>query len=424
MNYSEAVEYLYNATPLFQSKGVGAYKPGLQTTHLLDAHFNHPHMHFKTIHVAGTNGKGSTSHMLASVLQAQGYKVGLYTSPHLVDFRERIRVNGDMIGQQYVCDFIEQKRGFFEPLYPSFFELTTAMAFKYFAEQQIDVAVVEVGLGGRLDCTNIVSPILSVITNISIDHTQLLGVTETEIAREKAGIIKPHVPVVIGEYTPATREVFDAVAKDMDAPIFYAQEMPEVLDFDIQNNGIDFQTVSWGALHCDLMGNYQVRNVNTVLTALKHLPSLHINKASVGRGLANVQRNTGLMGRWQILGQHPLVVCDTGHNSGGWKYLAEHLHTLPDLHVVFGVSNDKAIDEILCLLPSSANYYWTQASVARALNAEELQQKATAIGLSGLAYPDVKSAFDAAYRSSSGNSTIFVGGSSFVVADYLGLVIK
>lgn len=339
MNYQDTIEYLFNSTPVFEKVGASAYKPGLQTTEALDAHFGHPHRRFKTLHVAGTNGKGSCSHTLAAILQEEGYKVGLYTSPHMVDFRERIRVNGECIPEQYVIDFVERERDFFEPLHPSFFELTTALAFKYFAEQEIDIAVIEVGLGGRLDCTNIITPILSVITNISKDHTQFLGNTLAEIAGEKAGIIKEGVPVIIGEDIPETRPVFLAKATEKNAPIRFAQdkENQEVIsskewfaakegvpeDCSLHQGRI-YETRSWGILRGELQGDYQAKNMNTVLNAVTLLMEMDIvtSRSSVIEGIQNVSRLTGLMGRWQKLQEHPLVICDTGHNVGGWQYLA------------------------------------------------------------------------------------------------------
>ncbi|MBR1889266.1 MAG: bifunctional folylpolyglutamate synthase/dihydrofolate synthase [Alloprevotella sp.] len=419
MNYTETIQYLYNATPLFQDKGVGAYKEGLQTTIALDSYLGHPHRLYKTIHVAGTNGKGSCSHTLASVLQVAGYKVGLYTSPHLMDFRERIRVNGQKVSKDFVCDFIEKYRPFFEPLHPSFFELTTAMAFQYFKEEHVDIAVIEVGLGGQLDCTNIISPILSVITNISLDHTQLLGHTLEDIAREKAGIIKPNIPVVIGEHTRATREVFDAVASELEAPIFYAQDNPEVSSSKPQCDGVLYQTRSFGTIKHDLQGEYQARNVNTILVALSHLDLPHVDNQTILQGFSAVQKTTHLLGRWQIFSEKPHIICDTGHNIGGWEYNAKQLYHIDNLHIIFGISGDKEINQILPLLPKHAHYYWTQASVKRALAAEELCQKAKEYGLDGQSFSDVASAFQSARASTTEEATLFIGGSSFVVADFL-----
>ena len=319
MNYQETIEYLFNSTPVFEKIGAKAYKPGLQTTFALDEHFGHPHQKYKTIHIAGTNGKGSSSHTLAAILQSQGYKVGLYTSPHLVDFRERIRVNGECVPEQYVIDFVEENRAFFEPLHPSFFELTTAMALKYFAEQKVDYAVIEVGLGGRLDCTNIITPILSIITNISFDHTQFLGNTLAEIAGEKAGIIKPGVPVVIGEYLPETRPVFENKAKAENAPMLFAQ------DFDAEH----LENCETCDVDMELMGSYQERNKKTILTALHILrQKLAISDEAIREGFAHVCELTGLRGRWEKLNDAPLTICDTGHNLAGWNYLAPQINSV------------------------------------------------------------------------------------------------
>ena len=323
MTYQETITYLYNSAPLFQNIGQGAYKEGLSNTHALDEHFEHPHRQFRTIHVAGTNGKGSCSHTLAAVLQSAGYRVGLYTSPHLVDFRERIRVNGAMVSERFVIDFVEQHRAFFEPLHPSFFELTTAMAFHYFAEQQVDVAVIEVGLGGRLDCTNIISPDLTLITNISFDHVGFLGDTLDKIAHEKAGIIKPHTPTIIGEHNDETHPVFLAEAIEKQAPITFAQDTPMVIskasgtDYDI------YQTPTYGDLQVSLRGYCQEKNVNTLLHAIGELQRVGytISEKAVREGFAHVCQLTGLRGRWQQLHEAPRLICDTGHNIGGFQYI-------------------------------------------------------------------------------------------------------
>jgi dihydrofolate synthase/folylpolyglutamate synthase len=408
MNYQETLTYLYEQVPMFQRVGGSAYKEGLDNTWTLDAHFGHPHQSFRTIHVAGTNGKGSVSHTLAAVLQSAGYKTGLYTSPHLVDFRERIRINGTPISKEYVIDFVERERSFFEPLHPSFFELATAMAFRYFADEQVDVAVIEVGLGGRLDCTNIIKPDLSIITNISFDHVQFLGDTLAKIATEKAGIIKPHTPVVIGETTPETKPVFLAKAVEVDAPIFFAEE----------NDREDYPGVEY-----ELKGIYQEKNKHTLFTALPLLKEAgyHIDEETVREGFAHVVELTGLMGRWQKLHDHPTLVCDTGHNVGGIKYVAEQLKQQPchELQIIIGMVNDKDISGVLALLPKEATYYFTQASVKRALPAKQLYKLATEAGLRGDAYPDVKSAVEAALQKSLPEDFIFVGGSNFIVADLL-----
>lgn len=422
MNYQETLTYLFNSTPVFEHVGAAAYKEGLYNTHALDEHFGHPHTTFRTIHVAGTNGKGSCSHTLASILQADGYRVGLYTSPHLVDFRERIRVNGEPISEQYVIDFVEQERDFFEPLHPSFFELTTAMAFKYFAEQNVDIAVIEVGLGGRLDCTNIITPLLSVITNISLDHTQFLGNTLAQIAGEKAGIIKSHVPVVIGEYTEETRSVFEAKAMQEESPIVFAQDCPEVLSAS-SGQTFTYLTRSYGAIEGQLVGAYQTKNANTVLTACRLLIEQGIirSKQSINKGFISVCESTGLLGRWQTLQEQPKVVCDTGHNAGGWQYLAPQIkaQACRQLRIVFGMVDDKDIDAVMSMLPTTAQYYWTQASTHRAIPVERVSEKGLEHHLSGISYPTVYEAYQAALRESQSDDFIFVGGSSYVVADLL-----
>lgn len=408
MNYQDTLAYLFNQVPMFQRVGASAYKEGLENTLTLDAHFNHPHRQFRTIHVAGTNGKGSVSHTLAAVLQSAGYKTGLYTSPHLVDFRERIRVNGTPITEEYVMQFVEQERSFFEPLHPSFFELATAMAFKYFAEEQVDVAVIEVGLGGRLDCTNIIQPDLSIITNISFDHVQFLGDTLAKIATEKAGIIKRHTPVVIGETTPETKPVFLAKAIEEDAPIYFAEEKDRE----------DYPGVEY-----ELKGIYQEKNKRTLFTALPLLKEAgyHIDEETVRKGFAHVVELTGLMGRWQKLHDNPTLVCDTGHNVGGIQYVVEQLkqQVCHELHIIIGMVNDKDISGVLVLLPREAKYYFTQASVSRALPADQLYTLATQAGLHGEAYPTVKSAVEAAMQHAHPDDFIFVGGSNFIVADLL-----
>ena len=378
MDYQNTLTYLYNSVPMFQQVGGSAYKEGLENTRILDEHFGHPHRSFRTIHVAGTNGKGSCSHTLAAILQEAGYRVGLYTSPHLVDFRERIRINGSPIPEEYVVHFVEKERDFFEPLHPSFFELTTAMAFRYFADEKVDVAIIEVGLGGRLDCTNIIHPDLCIITNISFDHTQFLGDTLAKIAGEKAGIIKPGIPVVIGDYP---------------------------------------------GLKTELQGLYQLKNTRTILTALPLLKEAgyHIDERNVRNGFARVCELTGLMGRWQKLQESPTLICDTGHNVGGITYIVEQLkqQTYRQLHIIIGMVNDKDISGVLALLPKDAVYYFTKASVKRALPEEELCRLAAKAGLQGNCYPDVPAAVTAAQEKSHPEDFIFVGGSSFIVADLL-----
>ena len=404
MNYQETLTYLYNSAPLFQQVGKDAYKEGLDNTYALDDYFHHPHRKFHTIHVAGTNGKGSCSHTLAAILQAAGYKTGLYTSPHLVDFRERIRVNGTPVSQEFVIDFVEKHRAFFEPLHPSFFELTTAMAFTYFAEQQVDVAVIEVGLGGRLDCTNIIQPDLCVITNISFDHVQFLGNTLEKIASEKAGIIKEGTPVVIGETTPETRPIFQAKATAVGAPIVFAED-EHLLIHATRNEAMHYvyQTADYPQLEGELGGLCQLKNTNTLLSAIRQLrhAGYNLSEENVREGFLHVCELTGLMGRWQKLGEKPTIICDTGHNTGGMQYITEQLRhqTYKTLHIVI----------------------FTQASVKRALPYQQMKALAETFNLHGEAYPHVKEAFEAAKEQAQTDDFIFVGGSSFIVADLLSL---
>lgn len=423
MNYQETIEYLFNSTPVFEKVGAKAYKPGLQTTETLDKHFGHPHRQFKSIHVAGTNGKGSCSHTLAAILQSEGYKVGLFTSPHLVDFRERIRVNGECISEQYIIDFVEKERRFFEPLHPSFFELTTALAFKYFAEQKVDIAIIEVGLGGRLDCTNIITPILSIITNISKDHTQFLGNTLAEIAGEKAGIIKPGVPVIIGEDLPETRSVFQQKAQKENSPIIFAQDenQQEVQKAEHINGKMEYTTRTWGKLTGELCGDYQAKNMNTILNAVKYLTLIKNKGTSIKYGISHVTELTGLMGRWQKIQDKPLVICDTGHNVGGWQYLAPQIkaQACRQLRIVFGMVDDKDVTTVMKMLPKNAIYYWTQATTKRAIKVEKIAELGTSLGLNGNVYPSVNKAFKAAQADAAEDDFIFVGGSSYIVADFL-----
>lgn len=428
MTYEETIQYLFNSAPLFQHVGGAAYKEGLSTTHILDAHFNHPHNQYKTIHIAGTNGKGSCAHTIAAILQHTGLKVGLYTSPHLVDFRERIRINGEMMPQQYVIDFVEKERSFFEPLHPSFFELTTALAFKYFAEQHVDVAVIEVGLGGRLDCTNIISPILSVITNISFDHTQFLGNTLAQIASEKAGIIKHKVPVIIGECNAETRSVFEHKAHEVEAPILFAEDNKEVLSSefsDLYGHKLrHYTTRSFGDIYGELTGECQIKNANTILCALHSLSKIFsVTHEDITYAFEHVCKMTGLRGRWQILQERPTIICDTGHNTGGWQYLAHQLAQIATsgnkLHIVFGMASDKDIERVMSTLPHEACYYWTKASVKRATSEQTIANIATKYDLHGKTYSNVAEAYEAAVNNASTNDYIYVGGSSFIVADLL-----
>ncbi len=443
MTYTETCEYLFNQIPMFERQGASGYKEGLSNTLALDEHLGHPHLSFSTIHVGGTNGKGSVSHTLAAILQQAGFRVGLYTSPHLIDFRERIRINGKPISEQYVVDFVERERSFFEPLHPSFFEVTTALAFNYFRDKHVDIAVIEVGLGGRLDCTNIITPLVSVITNISFDHTQFLGDTLAKIAAEKAGIIKRGVPVVIGENHRETRPVFEAKAQEMNAPIIFAEDNPEVISATIlPEGGMRYETKHWGLLEGDLGGIYQKKNLNTVLNAIailkekgifkyteekstSHLPRNKSLLQVLPEALKHVAKETGLMGRWQLVREQPQVICDTGHNVGGWQYLGEQLKMVicKHLHIVFGMVSDKDIEGVLELLPKQAFYYFTQAHTPRAIDKCTIQKLAEKHNLHGSVYPSVKEAYKAAIIASEAADFVFVGGSSYVVGEFLGTCI-
>lgn len=433
MNYRETIDYLFNIAPLFQNIGAGAYKEGLANTWELDKHFGHPHRTYKTIHVGGTNGKGSVSHTLAAILQSAGYKVGLYTSPHLVDFRERIRVNGEMIPEQRVIDFVEQERSFFEPLNPSFFELATALAFQYFKEQEVDIAVIEVGLGGRLDCTNIITPILSIITNISFDHTQFLGNTLEEIAREKAGIIKPNIPVVIGETNghKSVRSILLNKSLETKSKIYFADEKDEIKHC---HNGV-YETRHFGIFQTELRGLCQEKNTATILAALdaiensgsiKSLWALSLDSMkAIHHGFAHVCSLTGLMGRWQKIQEHPCIVCDTGHNPAGIQYITEQLKEITSpLRIILGMVSDKDVRGSLSLFPKEATYYFTQASVKRAMPVSEIAQIGKELGLKGTTFPTVVEAYQAALHDTLPDDFIFVGGSSFIVADLLTFLLK
>ncbi|MGM9803247.1 MAG: bifunctional folylpolyglutamate synthase/dihydrofolate synthase [Muribaculaceae bacterium] len=426
MNYQETINYLYQHHPAFQQVGAPAYKAGLDTSLALDSLYQHPHTAYKCIHVAGTNGKGSVSHTLASILQHAGFRVGLYTSPHLVDLRERIRVNGQMITQQYVIDFMQD---FIHRQFdgnPSFFELTMTMAFNYFRDQKVDFAVIEVGLGGRLDSTNILQPMLSVITNISFDHTQILGNTLTAIATEKAGIIKRHTPVVIGEAQGDVRTVFANAAATMQAPIIFAEDNNEVVQSTNHGFTVNYCTRHFGNITSPLAGDYQVNNINTLLHAVAQLQKMGVNipTEAIEKGIENVCSATGLMGRWMKLADSPLTLCDTAHNIAGFSYVARQLKLIncTRLHIVVGFVNDKDIDHILDMLPKQATYYFTQAHIPRAQAASIIAQQARDKGLIGQHYPTVESAYNAALSQAAPTDAIYVGGSSYIVADLLSML--
>ena len=463
MTYAQTIDYLYASQPAFHLVGASAYKPGLDNTYRLMAHLGNPHERLRAVHVAGTNGKGSTSHLLAAALQAQGYKVGLFTSPHLVDFRERIRISGEMIPEETVVQFVADHRAFLDELRPSFFETTMALAFWYFAQQQVDIAVVEVGLGGRLDSTNILTPLVSVITNIGIDHTEFLGDTLAQIAGEKAGIMKPHVPCVIGETHPETQEVFLARAgaceilgaglETTDCRLWFADQCGYMRKRRLKE-----------APECQLQGVYQDKNQQTAfvsLQVLRNICGIELSKEAIAKGFAEVCTLTGLRGRWEILAQSPLTICDTGHNGHGIRYVAEQLRRFipsplqggsrgASLHIILGMVNDKDIDTVLGLLPTEAVYYFTQPATSRALPAEELLRRWQVICASRLSgggenargvlgcssplassplasrlspncYPTVREALSAAQQAASTDDIIFIGGSNYVVGELLRL---
>jgi dihydrofolate synthase/folylpolyglutamate synthase len=431
LNYEDTIDYLFTHLPMFQRKGPAAYKNSLENTLKLDACYGHPHRKFKTIHVAGTNGKGSVAHMLASVLQAAGYKTGLYTSPHLKDFRERIRVNGAMISELVVVDWVENylaKNNEWK-IEPSFFEITVAMAFDLFAQQNVDIAIIEVGLGGRLDSTNIISPEVSVITNIGLDHTNLLGDTLEKIAAEKGGIIKKDVPVVVGTTQKETNLVFNELAKLKGAPVYFADQEYSADYAMLAMDGNQVVSVvqngkkGYPELKLDLKGIYQLKNLPAVLKTVDILieKGWEIKEQNVYDGLNSVQKNTGLLGRWQIIGNNPLVICDTGHNEDGIKAILKQIENTPykSLHFIFGTVADKNPELILKLLPKNAIYYFVRANIERALNEKILMEKAAAFNLKGECYASVMEAFKAALVTADKRDLIFVGGSTFVVAEIL-----
>lgn len=432
MNYEETLHYLYNACPAFHQIGAGAYKPGLDNTWALMQYLNNPHMAFPAVHIAGTNGKGSVSHMIAASLQSMGLKVGLYTSPHLVDYRERIRINGQMISRDYVVQFVDKHKAFLENVKPSFFEITMALAFDYFACEKVDIAVIEVGLGGRLDATNVITPLLSVITNIGLDHTEFLGNTLAQIAGEKAGIIKPQVPCVIGETDVETMPVFMNKADECgllgngletsDCRLYFADQCCYLAKERMRI-----------AADCELKGIYQQKNCQTAFVALRALYPILVREGivaqqvgfseAVSKGFRQVNKLTGLRGRWETLATNPTVICDTGHNSHGIKYVVEQLQnekcSMPNakLRMVFGMVNDKDVDVVLRLLPKDAVYYFTQAKTSRAIPAAELQSMAS--WLTGKAYLSVKEAVQSAQKDATQEDIIFIGGSNYVVGEAL-----
>jgi dihydrofolate synthase/folylpolyglutamate synthase len=404
MNYKETTDWLFSQLPMFQNLGASAYKNDLSNIILLDNHLKNPHLKFKSIHVAGTNGKGSTSSLLASVLQEAGFKVGLYTSPHLKDYRERIKINGEVISENYVVDFVQKHKPFFEANELSFFEMTVGLAFDYFAQENVDIAIIEVGMGGRLDATNIITPIVSVITNIGLDHTQFLGSTLDKIAFEKGGIIKKNIPVVVGEYMEDTKNVFDNLSIDKKTTIVYVQDL-------------EFED-----LPSALLGDYQISNKKTVLATIDSIQNVfNVSDVTIKKGFLNVVANTGLLGRWQILNTQPKVVCDTAHNSHGLKIVLNQIQKeqYEELHFVLGVVNDKDLDTILCLFPHKAKYYFCKPNILRGLDAEVLRSKSLEFGLFGNVYGSVSEAYSEALRVANSKDFIYVGGSNFVVAEII-----
>jgi dihydrofolate synthase/folylpolyglutamate synthase len=427
MDYPQTLDYLFSKLPMYSRIGAAAYREDLTNTILLIESIDHPERRFRSVHIAGTNGKGSSSHMLAAIFQEAGYKTGLYTSPHLKDFRERIRINGKMIDEAAVCDFVDRIRPVSETIDPSFFEVTVAMAFDYFARNNVDIAIIEVGLGGRLDSTNIINPDLSIITNISYDHMNLLGDTLAAIAAEKAGIIKHNVPVVIGEHHPETAPVFEEKAKKENAPLSFADHHHYVTDWKYGRHTLDVEIattpvaadVEWYTL--DLAGIYQTRNLLTVLEAVHMLrgSGWKLEPPVVRRALREVKRLTGLHGRWEIIHEHPDVVLDVAHNEDGIRQLLRQIEVTDheELHIILGLVKDKAIEKVLALLPGEANYYFTRAQIPRALPEADLAKAATAAGLKGQTYPDVAGALQAAKTRARPKDLIVVCGSVFVVAE-------
>ena len=428
MTYQSTLEYLFEQLPMFHRIGPAAYKANLDNTHAIMELLDHPELDFRCVHIAGTNGKGSVSNMLASILQQSGYKTGLYTSPHLKDFRERIRINGKMIGRDEVVKFVKKHRKAFEQIQPSFFEWTVGLAFDYFSRKSVDIAVIETGLGGRLDSTNVVTPLVSVITNVQWDHMNLLGNTLPKIAAEKAGIIKNNIPAVIGITQKETTSVFRITARKMQAPLLFADKLYKVdineaesdplhLVMDVTKN----QQPYLKDLKLDLGGWYQAKNIPAVMAAVELLQEkgFELNRKNIRKALASVKENTGFAGRWQILGKHPLIIADTGHNADGIHAIMDQLLTYHyrQLHLVIGMVSDKDVSKILKLLPKKATYYFCKPDIPRGLNVTLLKKEAVAAGLKGKTYPTVDAALTAARDEAGKNDLIFVGGSTFVVAE-------
>ena len=425
--YKSTLDYLYKQLPMFQRVGPAAFKKDLSNTIALCNYLGQPHQKFPSIHIAGTNGKGSTTHLIGGVLQAKGLKVGLYTSPHYKDFRERIKINGRLISKKYIVDFVQQHQAAFEEIRPSFFEITVAMTFDYFAQQKVDIAVIETGLGGRLDSTNVITPLLSIITNISFDHQQFLGDTIPQIATEKAGIIKPKVPVVIGETHPLSQAIFVEKAKSQKASIIFADKNITLIEKDV----LPYHTLyfvkgrvyNFKNLKVNLLGKYQQKNITTALQAIAvlnettNLPT--IQEKDIQQGWKTLKSSTYFLGRWQKLGNAPTIICDSGHNEAGIQQILHQLSKMDfdQLHFVLGMVNDKEVDKILKMLPVSARYYFVKADIPRGMPANELKENAIPFGLKGKTYSSVKNGLRAAKRKAKKEDLIFIGGSTFVVAE-------
>lgn len=424
MNYSETVDFLFHSLPNFEHEGEKGYKPGLERVMAMAQAVGNPHKNLKTIHVGGTNGKGSTSSLLASVLQEMGYKVGLFTSPHLIDFRERIRIGKDLITEEEVVDLVAQTRPLIQEWSPSFFEYATLIGFLYFFQKNVDFAIIEVGMGGRLDSTNIIDPLLSVITNISLDHTQFLGGNIESIATEKAGIIKPYRPVVLGGVDPSLYPLFNGIAKEKEAPLFLSQEEELIVSQKSTENGWEIESVHFGALQCPLSGDFQIDNIKLVLSALNILKThycLPISSQDVFWGFAHVKENSGLRGRWEKIAHEPTIICDTGHNPGSFSFIVQQVQKEPhkNLHWVLGMVSDKDVSGVLSLLPQKAHYYFTAPNTSRAFPAQNLFETAREYGLHGECYPTVEEALKKAEERADREDLIYIGGSNYVVAEAL-----
>jgi dihydrofolate synthase/folylpolyglutamate synthase len=423
MNYQQTIDYLYNTLPMFSRMGSAAFKKDLTNTLLLCERLGNPYKKFKSIHVAGTNGKGSVSHMLAAIFQTAGYKTGLYTSPHLYDFRERIKVNGAMCEEDFIVDFVERIKPAIEKIQPSFFEITVTMAFEYFAQHQVDVAIIEVGLGGRLDSTNVITPELSIITNIGWDHMNMLGNTLQEIALEKGGIIKENIPVVIGEKKEETENVFKEIALQKHSPLFFAEENFSVKNYKLSNDSIEISVAGKNSTitnyQLDLPGIYQTKNILTVLQAIELLNDWNLKTEHVQPALKGIKKLTGLFGRWEVIHKDPTVVLEVAHNKDGIEQMLTHVQNISfnHLHMIIGMVKDKDVEQVLQFLPKEAIYYFTQAHIPRALDAKDLQAKASEVSLKGNYFDDVNNAIQQALNSSSKNDLIIICGSIFLVAE-------